>query len=318
MIGSSKNERTLKDHLINEIKRSGYPLEIFISSILEDNDWVVLNNQPFRDSDEDKLRSVDILAFHNPTTYEYKKYEPLGFSPNLIIECKKSENHAWIFFSRPEKSKVFRMSGHVHDYPKLFSTKAYSNRDKLSNLGHFSYEYYFNYFNDPNRGMRNVHYSDFDSVAITYDEYKIKKGTRNTRKNILEAVNQTVKFFLFDLEESINSPGRINGAVSSYYPIIVTFLAIVLDGKLFDARIENNNVTLEERKHILYNYTFRPRNSYVNIDFWIDIVKKEFFSSYLSKIKKDISLISDKIIFERELLLSYLKKDSVVTAHETV
>jgi len=318
MTGTFKNERTLKDHLTDEIKRSGYPLEICISSILEDNDWVVLNNQPFRDSDEDKLRSVDILAFHNPTTSDYNKYKPLGFAPNLIIECKKSENHAWVFFSRPERSKVFRMSGHVHDYPKLFSTKAYSNRNNLSKVGHFSYEYYFNSFHDPNSGTRNIHYSDLDSVAIACDEYKIKKGKRNTRKNILEAVNQTVKFFLFDLEESINSPGRIRGAVSSYYPVIVTFLAIVLDGKLFDARIENNNVSIEERKHILYNYKFRPRNSYINIDFWIDIVKKEFFSSYLSKINQDISLISDKIIFDRELLSSYLKKDPIETAHETV
>ena len=318
MTGAPNKEKTLKDHLIDEIKRSGYPLEICISSILEDNDWVVLNNQPFRDSDEDKLRSVDILAFHNPTSYDFNKHKPLGFAPNLIVECKKSENHAWVFFSRPERNKVFRMSGHVHDYPKLFSTKAYCNRHKLSKFGHFSYEYYFNSFNDPNKGMRDIHYSDFDSVAITYDEYKIKKGTRNTRKNILEAVNQIVKFFLFDLEESISSPGRIRGAVSSYYPIIVTFLAIVLDGKLFDARIENNKLTLEERKHILYNYKFRPRNSYINIDFWIDVVKKEFFSSYLSEIKQDISLISDKIIFERELLSTYLKKDPIEVAHETV
>ena len=137
------------------------------------------------------------------------------------------------------------------------------------------------------------------SIAINYDEYKLKKGKRNSRKQILDAVNQTVKFFLFNLEESISSPGRIRGAVSLYYPIIVTFLVIVLDGKLFDARIENNN------------------GSYV-LDLSRAPVKKEFFSSYLSKINQDISIISDKIIFEREILSTYLKKDPIEDAHENI
>lgn len=309
----TSEKKELKDYLLEEIKKSGFPLEIQVSSILEDEKWVVINNQPFRDPDEDELRSVDILAFHEPTTYDHTMHEPFGFSPHLVIECKKSISHAWIFFTRPERSKVFPMSGQVYDFPKAFSTEAYKNKNRLSPIGPFSYEYYFNSFADPSKGMRSIHYADFDNVAITYDEYRIKSNAKRrlpaSRKEIFEAVNQVVKFQNFDMEESVRAPGRIKSATSPFFPAELGFLAIVFDGRLFEALVHNGKFAIEEREHVLLHYRYRPRNSFVNLDFWIDVVKKEFFSTYLTKIHRDISLISDKIKSERELLLAYLKKD---------
>ena len=156
MTKNPKGDRSLEDYLVAEIEKSGYPLEIYISSILEDEDWVVMNNQPFRDPDRDELRSVDILAFHHPTASDFKKHEPVGFSPRLVIECKKSATHAWVFFTRPEKTKFFPMSGHIYDFPEAFSSQAYRDRKSLSPYGIFSYEYYFNSFVDSKKGMRHI------------------------------------------------------------------------------------------------------------------------------------------------------------------
>ena len=312
----TSEKKELKDYLLEEVKKSGFPLEIEVSSILEDENWVVINNQPFIDPDVDELRSVDIFAFHEPTISDHASYQPLGFAPHLIIECKKSISHAWIFFTRPEKYKVFPMSGQVYDFPKAFSTEAYKNKNRLSSIGLFSYEYYFNSFADPSKGLQHIHYADFDKVAITYDEYKIKskaKGKRSSsRKEIFEAVNQVVKFQNFDMEESVNAPGRIKNATSPFFPIELSFLAIVFDGRLFEALVLNGNFAIKERKHILFHYRYRPRGSFVNLDFWIDVVKKEFFSTYLTKVLRDISLISNKVKSERELLLVYLKKNSKI------
>ena len=308
----TSEKKELKDYLLEEIEKSGFPLEIEVSSVLENQNWVAINNQPFRDPDEDELRSVDILAFHEPTASEYARYGPLGFSPRLVIECKKSISHAWIFFTRPERTKVFPMSGQVYDFPKAFSTEAHKNKNKLSPIGVFSYEYYFNSFADSSKGMRHIHYADFDNVAITYDEYRIQSDAKK-RKEIFEAVNQVVKFQNFDMEESIRAPGRIKSATSPFFPVELSFLAIVFDGRLFEAIIKNGKPMIEERKHVLLHYRYRPRNSFVNLDFWIDIVKKGFFPTYLTKIHRDISLISDKIVAERELLLTYLKKDQRLT-----
>ena len=311
---TAERRKGLKDHLLEEIVKSGFPLEIQVSSILEDHDWVVMNNQPFRDPDEDKLRSVDILAFHEPTASDFTRYRPLAFSPQLIIECKKSISHAWVFFSRPERCKVFPMSGQVYDFPEEFSTEAYKNRNKLSPIGSFSYEYYFNSFVDSSKGVQHIHYADFDNVAITYDEYRIKRNAKRrvlskTRKEIFESVNQAVKFQSFDMEESIRAPGRIKSATSPFFPIEISFLAIVFDGRLFEVTMANNRPMIEEKDHVLLYYRYRPRETSVNVDFWIDIVKKGFFSAYLRKIHRDIALISDKIVSETKLLSAYLKKD---------
>lgn len=124
-------KKDFKDFLRGEIEKSGFPLEIEVSSILENLKWVVLNNQPFRDPDEEALRSVDIYAFHGPTAYEFSKNLPFGFSPKIIIECKKSSSHAWVFFTRPVDSKVFPMDGQVYDFPQAFSTNAYNEKDKI-------------------------------------------------------------------------------------------------------------------------------------------------------------------------------------------
>jgi hypothetical protein len=320
----STKKKDLKEFLREEIRKSGFPLEIEVSSILESIQWDVLNNQPFRDPDEGALRSIDVFAFPRQTAVEYSKYEPIGFSPKIILECKKSNSHAWVFFTRRNEDKAFPMDGQVYDFPKEFSTQAYQTKDTMIEK-YFFYHYYFNWFANAQTGVRSIHYSNFDRVAIAYQEYKISglesddsgHGTparRNDptagRNDILEAINQLVKFQEFDTHESVTSPGRIKGASSPYYPIELSFLAVVFDGKLFEAIPENSDLTLQESKHILLHFNYKPKNSFENLNYFIDIVQKDYFKEYMSKINKDISLIGSKIESEKGKLIKYLKKDT--------
>jgi ABC-type thiamine transport system substrate-binding protein len=84
------------------------------------------------------------------------------------------------------------------------------------------------------------------------------------RNDILEAINQLVKFQDFDVRESINAPGRIKDATSPYFPIELSFLAIVFDGKLFEAIPNGDKLSLEETNHLLLHFIYRPRNSFNN------------------------------------------------------
>jgi len=75
--------KNLEDYLAKELSRTGYPLEIEISSIL-DKTYVVSNNEYFFDWEEDKAREIDIDAF--PLTREYekiKKIEPFAIVHHL-------------------------------------------------------------------------------------------------------------------------------------------------------------------------------------------------------------------------------------------
>lgn len=139
---------------------------------------------------------------------------------------------------------------------------------------------------------------------------KRKSDSTAGRNDIREAINQLVKFQEFDVNESITSPGRIKGATSPYFPVELSFLAIVFDGKLFEAILDNGKISLEERNHLVLHFIYRPKKSYSNLNFFIDIVHKDYFKEYMAKISADVSLISSKVENDKNKLLTYLKKDS--------
>jgi len=60
----SEKRRKLGDHIREMVRRTGYPLEIEVSDILE-KDWAVFNNVPYLDEDESKTRTIDIYAIHD-------------------------------------------------------------------------------------------------------------------------------------------------------------------------------------------------------------------------------------------------------------
>ena len=85
------------DYLKQKIKKTGYPLEIQISSLLDKKNWgTVQNTCSYFDREEGKLRDIDITVgnFYGPP-----KIAPLMLFTQLIIECKKSDNFAWVFFN---------------------------------------------------------------------------------------------------------------------------------------------------------------------------------------------------------------------------
>ena len=86
------------DYLKKEIKKTGYPLEIEISSILDKVWQTVINTDTYYDRDEGKLRDIDIHAFD---TFASRKVFPIALKTGLVIECKKDDDFAWVFFSRP-------------------------------------------------------------------------------------------------------------------------------------------------------------------------------------------------------------------------
>lgn len=61
MIMKPEEKKTLEDHLIKAIKKSGYPLEIEISNLL-DKDYVVFNTQYYFDEKAKQGRDIDIYA----------------------------------------------------------------------------------------------------------------------------------------------------------------------------------------------------------------------------------------------------------------
>ena len=93
-------ENGLTRKISEEIKKSGFPLELRIANELIKRDYHVAHSLFFVDEDENKSREVDIRALKN---YVFSEGIGLGkFIRNcLLIECKKCTKYPWVFLTSP-------------------------------------------------------------------------------------------------------------------------------------------------------------------------------------------------------------------------
>jgi hypothetical protein len=82
-------ENSLEKRIIKDLEKSGYPLEIYTTSVLESKGWEVINQDGYLDAEEGKWRTIDISAFMRIELPYSSVYRVLHLT--LIIECKKSE-----------------------------------------------------------------------------------------------------------------------------------------------------------------------------------------------------------------------------------
>src|SRR5712692_9028930 len=111
-----------EEHLLRELEKTGLPLEIEVSELLE-KEWKVSNNQAYIDEDEGKTREIDIFAIHQSETDQLHFVKPprLFLATDLAIECKRSESNAWVFPTRKTALPYTFGSGQTIDFLKVFS-----------------------------------------------------------------------------------------------------------------------------------------------------------------------------------------------------
>jgi hypothetical protein len=106
---NEKEESKEIQKIRNYILKSGYPLEIEIGNILRKSGWLVINQWPYLDKDK-KVRTDDIFATRVNLSSK------LGLF--LLIECKKSEKHSWVFHTQQKGSEVLPLLGTILDVLK--------------------------------------------------------------------------------------------------------------------------------------------------------------------------------------------------------
>jgi len=77
------------DKLKEDILKSGVLLEIEVSQLLQNDGWLTVNQFPYFDERQEKIRAADVTAT--------KRIAKKGIG--LIIECKKATDHSWIFYT---------------------------------------------------------------------------------------------------------------------------------------------------------------------------------------------------------------------------
>lgn len=92
----SETEQEKIEKIRKYILKSGFPSEIEVGNILRKKGWIVVNQSPYIDQTTKKIRTIDVSALK------------LGLQPpmlgfQLIIECKKSRKHEWVFHTQPKE-----------------------------------------------------------------------------------------------------------------------------------------------------------------------------------------------------------------------
>lgn len=282
----------MRDYLREQILKSGYPLEVEIHSILERN-WFVTHNAYFLDEEQNKTRLLDMHAVTTPTfkDQDESSAELPNFSAllNLAVECKKSDEYAWIFFTVPSYLRLLGY-GQYFDHTKAF------RQDAALDL----------YFDNPDSLF---HYYSFEKVASSFLEVKLEKssGKRREPREIYEGVSELVKFVSYQIQSHSSSSRRryeecerTTDIWKPMFEIIYYFPVLVYQGQLYEALFEDGRIQLEERNHLLLERYYRPPYSQTPLAYRIDIVKSGFFPQFIKIIERDVEWFHSQLIRNRD------------------
>lgn len=265
-------KRTLEE-LKNLLTKSGFPFEIETSNILERQGWNCIYNPKFT-REEDIEGEIDILADKTSlATYFTKKKNMHDASVNLVIECKKSDQTAWVFYER-----------------KKLEIDPIDDLLVISNWGDDYTE----------RILKKIKKNPFKNIpkATTYEEINLKKKgkpLKGSEKNLWTA-ELNLKYaipFLFSDE------GYSGIWFKSLPTLRIICPIIAYDGEIVLARIKRGKISLEKINHVQL-VTDLQKTEYGNEPkrIIIDIVKKshlkEFFKEKVNiypEIIKSINLL---------------------------
>lgn len=246
------------------IMKSGFPTEIEVGNVLRKSGWMVINQAPYMDEITKVFRSIDVVGF---------KSGPKPSIPGFvtIIECKKSEQHDWVFHTQPKEGEF---------YPALLTILEFFKK-----LGHPAI-------------LRKL-----QGLANSYDLEKLL-GLRSSSMEIANKLNglhfldKNIKIALMhvipnskdDFAEAIQQIASILKNISSGQSAVVIFPVIVFDGSIYEFYIEAEDTKVFPINHVqIISWQDRVAPC------MIDIVRKKYFSKFLNKIEQDISIYNEFI-----------------------
>jgi len=296
------SKKSVEEHLVEQIKKSGYPLEIEISNLLDKGKYAVFNTQYYYDEETKQGRDIDIYAMPLECHPSEENLAPFNVRTELAVECKKSETHAWVFYTRPRipVSSIY-MSG---QYRTSVPTLAKHSEDS---------------FNWLLKGdILDLLYSKFERIAIAYDEVKEKKiekegmngkgKTASSRREVFEASSQLVKFACYEMHQIFGRIERFSKPSSKLEHIVVFFPTIAFDGDMFEVSFESGEPKLEKKNHILLLTHHRCPYCQKVESFTVSIVHRSYFSEFMRTLEADFYAIRERMLQNYDKLIKSVRE----------
>jgi len=314
-------------HIADQIKRSGFRLEIHASGILEDLGWTAAHSTFYRDPETQKFRDIDIRAYKIlERSSSGSSLHPYRLCLQMNIQCATSDVYAWVFYLRPLRkplSFALTIIDHV-SVAKGSSIQSYTSQT-LPSYGMpppiplLSYGAAQSIKTPVELGIIKssaLRCLSDKEIAKTGDEVKrLPKGEQSRPENpfpkIVETTSTVAKSVDFDytmlhslMLSALRARARgIPFPEGSYAGDIQIFLPVVLfDGELVVCK----NETISRAEQVLLQ-TFVP-STYVFVPSPpIVIVRKTRFRDFLKEVEEDLLDMADEILAKKSVLDNQLQ-----------
>lgn len=237
-----------KKNIIEEINKTGFPLELRVSKFLHDEGYYVANNVYYIDQDEGKGREVDMRALKN---YKFNAGEKSYFIRHcLLIECKRSADKPWVVFTSPQ-TVYDRLSFFLHSrgVKKDIEWADYGVPAKMGKIHPFSI---------CERRGRSF-----------FEPFKRNEGKVTIYKSLITSVKAAIAIRNNEFSAESN-------AVCYYYPMVI------FDGKLYEAYLDDRNkIVVQEADSVMVSF-FYESPKYQDERFVVPIVTERYLPTFFS------------------------------------
>jgi hypothetical protein len=268
----AEKKESFESRVKKEIERTGLPTEIKATDILKKNGWNVFNEYPYLDTDENKVRTLDMVA--NKVFLKNNDGETeIDFFCELYIECKKSEGHSWVFFTETSPAPFIKFA-----------------------LGRLADDAVYGTFNAVAKAYAELHKevkvkdlekrtSIFSRIPVRFETFRYKialsqKPVFCGKDDFFEAVMQVLKSLSHEERE------KARGESSEFLPKDIVIPVILFDGFLFECYYQKGQIRTPKINHTRYLAHGLPNQ---RLPALIDVVASDYFPTYLRRIEKELT-----------------------------
>ncbi len=270
-----------KANILSDLEKSGFPTEIYVSSTLEQQEWMVYNGSLFFDREESKEREIDVHAVKVDDSFANRTPKKV----NLGDVCK-SISHLIIEVKKCEKPLIFFQYG--REYASSFPNQAF--KSKKERFHHLLLDDVSSAYGYRSRGDFFTRKETLKWYGLTKHRYKenplhktfYTAFTSPSQPNpVYEAVKKTYKALMYQKSRYGNGT----------YVLHIFSPIVVVDGDLWSARLDKKGkINLEKVEHLLLEVkqliSDEKRRRFEEEQIY-DIVSRRGFNKFLTLIKRD-------------------------------
>lgn len=260
----------LRINIKNWLAKSGYPLEMHVARSFLRSGYTVSQSDFYEDHEENKLREIDVTAL---------KWDEVGdsvrFQISCRIECKLTSSHPWVLFNSVDQSDRHPFFNFlIPDTYKALLVEA----------------------------LKEPKVSDRLNKNVLLNPGRVGSGLIQAFSN--ENNDQTYKAINSAVKSSVARAMDFNGElqkVSGKYYTGISFPTIVLDGRLFESQLEEDDeISLTEVK---YGFLIWKARNPLHMFPLVYVVTKSAIDEFVDLFNETTQFFFDlNLVMEKELI----------------